>query len=328
MNKVEQQLELADFYWMMQMLQTVDVGLVILERDYSIKLWNGFMENHSGINNKQLINKEIFSVFPNLPRAWVERKVESVFKLGSPAYSTWEQRPHLFPFKSYRPLTGHSDRMYQNITFMPLLGPNRSVSQVCLLIYDVTESATSKMQLEKANLQLEKLSRTDRLTGLNNRGYWEECLQQEYRRNKRASEAGKVEASLIMFDIDHFKPVNDTYGHLAGDQVIKAVANCLKDTARDTDFAGRYGGEEFVLLLPNTGVEGAFEVAERLRTKIQSLVVNHEGLELSVTVSLGICDFTPNLDSFNLWLERADQALYNSKHQGRNQSSVWSQELE
>ncbi|NLW04931.1 MAG: GGDEF domain-containing protein [Pseudomonadaceae bacterium] len=328
MNKVEQQLELADFYWMMQMLQTVDVGLVILERDYSIKLWNGFMENHSGINNKQLINKEIFSVFPNLPRAWVERKVESVFKLGSPAYSTWEQRPHLFPFKSYRPLTGHSDRMYQNITFMPLLGPNRSVSQVCLLIYDVTESATSKMQLEKANLQLEKLSRTDRLTGLNNRGYWEECLQQEYRRNKRASEAGKVEASLIMFDIDHFKPVNDTYGHLAGDQVIKAVANCLKDTARDTDFAGRYGGEEFVLLLPNTGVEGAFEVAERLRTKIQSLVVKHEGLELSVTVSLGICDFTPNLDSFNLWLERADQALYNSKHQGRNQSSVWSQELE
>lgn len=328
MNKPEQHPELADFYLVMQMLQTVDVGLVILERDYSIKLWNGFMENHSGITNKQLIGQKIFNAFPNLPRAWVERKIEAVFKLGSPAYSTWEQRPHLFPFKSYRPLTGHSERMYQNITFMPLLGPNRSVSQVCLLIYDVTESATSKLQLEEVNLQLEKLSRTDRLTGLNNRGYWEECLQQEYRRNKRASEAAKVEASLIMFDIDHFKPINDTHGHLAGDEVIKAVAQCLKDTARDTDFAGRYGGEEFVLLLPDTGIEGAFEVAERLRKAIQGMLVSYEDLKLNVTVSMGVCDFTPDLDSFNLWLERADQALYNSKHQGRNQSSVWSHQLE
>lgn len=329
MNKPEQQPpEIADFYWMLQMLQTVDVGLVILERDYRIKLWNGFMENHSGITNKQLIDKEIFSIFPNLPRTWIERKVESVFKLGSPAYSTWEQRPHLFPFKSYRPLTGHSERMYQNITFMPLLDPSRKVNQVCLLVYDVTESVTSKLQLEEANIQLEKLSRTDRLTGLNNRGYWEECLQQEYRRSKRASELGKVESSLIIFDIDHFKPVNDTHGHLAGDEVIRAVAKCLKETARDTDFAGRYGGEEFVLLLPDTGVEGALGVAERLRTKIQSLIVKYEDLELNITISLGICDFTSDLSSFNLWLERADQALYHSKHQGRNQSSVWSKDLE
>jgi len=328
MNKLQPNPELADFYLIMQMLQTVDVGLVILEKDYRIKLWNGFMENHSGITNKQLIGKEIFSIFPNLPKTWIERKVESVFKLGSPAYSTWEQRPHLFPFKSYRPLTGQSERMYQNITFMPLLDPSRKVNQVCLLVYDVTESVTSKLQLEEANIQLEKLSRTDRLTGLNNRGYWEECLQQEYRRSKRASELGKVESSLIIFDIDHFKPVNDTHGHLAGDEVIRAVAKCLKETARDTDFAGRYGGEEFVLLLPDTGVEDALGVAERLRTKIQSLIVKHEDLELNITVSLGICDFTSDLSSFNLWLERADQALYHSKHQGRNQSSVWSKALE
>jgi len=328
MNKLQPNPELADFYLIMQMLQTVDVGLVILEKDYRIKLWNGFMENHSGITNKQLIGKEIFSIFPNLPKTWIERKVESVFKLGSPAYSTWEQRPHLFPFKSYRPLTGQSERMYQNITFMPLLDPSRKVNQVCLLVYDVTESVTSKLQLEEANIQLEKLSRTDRLTGLNNRGYWEECLQQEYRRSKRASELGKVESSLIIFDIDHFKPVNDTHGHLAGDEVIRAVAKCLKETARDTDFAGRYGGEEFVLLLPDTGVEDALGVAERLRTKIQSLIVKYEDLELNITISLGICDFTSDLSSFNLWLERADQALYHSKHQGRNQSSVWSKALE
>jgi len=328
MDKLEQPPEIADFYWMLQMLQRVDVGLVILDRDYCIKLWNGFMENHSGIASKQLIDKTIFSIYPNLPRAWVERKVESVFKLGSPAYSTWEQRPHLFPFKSYRPLTGRSELMYQNITFMPLLDPDRKVSQVCLLIYDVTESATSKIQLEEANKQLEKLSRTDRLTGLFNRGYWEACLQQEYRRSVHASKPANVKASLIIFDIDHFKAVNDTHGHLAGDEAIKVVAKCLKDTARDTDFAGRYGGEEFVLLLPDTATEDALAVAERLRQLIQSTTIQLEDLTLNVTVSMGICGFTPDLNSFNLWLERADQALYNSKHQGRNQSTVWSKALE
>lgn len=327
MTIIEKQQELADFYWMIQMLQTVDVGLVILERDYRIQLWNGFMENHSGIQSKNLTGKELFSVFPDLPRQWVERKVESVFKLGSPAYSTWEQRPHLFRFKSYRPLTGCSELMFQNITFMPILGPSRRVEQVCLLVYDVTESATSKLQLEKANEQLEKLSRTDRLTGLNNRGYWEECLQQEFRRSKRSSSQTGSHSSLIIFDIDHFKPVNDTYGHQAGDEVIRKVAACLKSTARDTDFAGRYGGEEFVLLLPDTDINGAFEVAERLRLCIQGMTVTHESLQLQVTISLGICDFTADLDTAHQWLERADQALYHSKHQGRNQSSVWNLEI-
>lgn len=328
MTKVEKHTEITDSDLILQMLQTIDVGLVILEPDYTIKLWNGFMKNHSGINEKHLLNKNIFTIFPNLPKAWVERKVESVFKLGSPAYSTWEQRPHLFPFKSYRPLTGHSQQMYQNLTFMPLLDSSRKVSQVCLLVYDVTESASSKMQLETANQQLEHLSRTDRLTGLSNRGYWEECLQQEHLRNRRKNNLATTESSLIMFDIDHFKPVNDTYGHPAGDEVIKAVAACLLKQARETDFAGRYGGEEFVLLLPNTGIEDAFKVAERLRNAIQATIVHYEGAALNVTVSLGICEFTPDLDTAILWIERADQALYHSKNQGRNQSSIWSHQLD
>ncbi|SFX07114.1 GGDEF domain-containing protein [Marinospirillum alkaliphilum] len=323
MTAQEKQPDLTDFYWMIQMLQTVDVGLVILGRDYRIQLWNGFMENHSGLPGKQITGQDIFSLLPDLPRTWMERKIESVFKLGAPAYSTWEQRPHLFRFKSYRPLTGQSELMYQNITFMPLLGPDRKVQQVCLLIYDVTESATSKLQLEQANQQLEKLSRTDRLTGLNNRGFWEECLQQEYRRCKRSG----GHASLIIFDIDHFKAVNDTHGHQAGDEVIRQVAKQLKHTARDTDLAGRYGGEEFVLLLPDTDEFGALEVAERLRHLIQDMTVDYEQLKLKITISLGVCPYSNELQTARQWLEQADQALYHSKHQGRNQTSLWRPDL-
>lgn len=328
MNTHRSNPELTDYYLVMQMLQRVDVGLVILDQDSSIHLWNGFMENHSGIKSEKLLHTSLFQVFPDLPQAWIQRKVEAVFKLGSPAYSTWEQRPHLFPFKSYRPLTGLSELMYQNLTFMPLLGLNRAVDKVCLLIYDVTESATSKIQLEKANRQLEELSRTDRLTGLYNRGYWEECLRQEFQRqhkqqHKKPAPNPVSPASLLIFDIDHFKPVNDTYGHLAGDEVIKAVATCLQELSDASHYAGRYGGEEFVLLMPDTSLQEAQDLAEQLRQNLETKIIPYANLTIQITVSLGVCEYDPTFTNYEAWLEAADQALYLSKNQGRNQVTTW-----
>jgi len=319
MTAQENDSDLTDMHWMVQMLQTVDVGLVVLDRDNNILLWNSFMENHSGIRSSKALGSNLYQLFPKLPKAWLQRKLDATFKLGSPAYSTWEQRPRLFDFKSYRPLTGGSELMYQNLTLMPLQGADNSTAQVCLLVYDVTENAVSKLQLEAANQELARLSRTDRLTELFNRGYWEECLNQEFLREQRSG----GESSLIMFDIDHFKPVNDTHGHQAGDEVIRKVAQLLKSMARETDFAGRYGGEEFVLLLPDTGAQGALGVAERLRKALESKPIQYEELSLQITISLGISVFSPDLVSAHHWLERADQALYQAKNAGRNQSKLW-----
>lgn len=313
--------ELEDYYLVMQMLQTVDVGLVILNKNYSVDLWNGFMENHSGLNSDKVIGQSIFDLFHDLPQTWLERKIEAVFTLNTPVYSTWEQKPRLFEFKSYRPLSGHSELMYQNLTFMPLLDPNRQVQKVCLLIYDVTESATSKMQLEEVNKKLEKLSRTDRLTGLYNRGFWEVCLEQEFSRNLNNSQI--TTTSLLIFDIDHFKAVNDTYGHLAGDAVIKQIAQLLKDLSRATDFAGRYGGEEFVLLMPNTELTEAAQLAEQLRQLIAQTVIEHQGIKLQVTISLGLSEFNSEIGRPSCWIARSDQALYASKQNGRNQTNLW-----
>ncbi|SFB82431.1 PAS domain S-box-containing protein/diguanylate cyclase (GGDEF) domain-containing protein [Marinospirillum celere] len=319
MTLIQDEKELNDLHWMVQMLQTVDVGLIVLDQEGRILLWNSFMENHSGIRSKQALNQTLKTLFPKLPHAWLQRKLDAVFKLGSPAYSTWEQRPRLFDFKSYRPLTGGSELMYQNLTLMPLQGRNNKTSQVCLLVYDVTENAISKLQLETANAELARLSRTDRLTELFNRGYWEECLNQEFLRAQRSG----GESSLIIFDIDHFKKVNDTHGHQAGDEVIREVAKILRSTARETDFPGRYGGEEFVLLLPDTPASGALEVAERARKKLEATRIHYEDLVLQVTISLGISSFSPDLVSAQQWLERADQALYQAKNAGRNQTCLW-----
>lgn len=311
--------DMTGLHWMMQMLQTVDVGLVVLDRNHKIQLWNSFMENHSGIRTSQAREENLFTQFPDLPEAWLKQKVESVFSLDSRAYSTWEQRPYLFKFKSYRPLTGKSEFMYQNITIIPLTGMDKSVTHVCILVYDVTDIATSKLELEKANQELARLSRTDRLTGLNNRGHWEERLTQEFRRCKRTGE----KSSLIMFDIDHFKKVNDTYGHQAGDEVIRVVAQSLLQIQRETDISGRYGGEEFGIILPDTGSDEAFVMSERLRQHIEASPVTYEDQVIAFTISLGIREFDGSLDDHTQWLEHSDQALYQSKRGGRNQTTVF-----
>jgi diguanylate cyclase len=300
--------------YILQLLQTLDNGLILLNQRHEVLLWNGFMENHSGIPAGSVCGKLIFDIFPDLPRLWLTKKIDSVFRLQIRAFCTWEEHPRLFNFKSTRPLTGHSLMMYQNVTMIPLLGSDSKVTEVCLQIFDVTEIATQKIALEAANLSLQSLSRTDRLTGINNRGFWEESLEQEFLRCQRSNRP----ASLIMFDIDHFKNFNDRYGHSAGDEVLRAVSNQIKKSQRTTDIAGRYGGEEFALNLPDTDGQQALVVAERLRQQISKLQVAWEDQLLSVTVSLGICEFSKAMSAYQTWIDGADTALYKAKAMGRN----------
>ncbi len=311
-------LEINELHWMMDMLTNVDVGLVVLDSGYSIQMWNRFMQDHSGKMDNDVKDRSIFEVFPEVPEAWFKHKIDSVFMLRSRAFSTWEQRPYLFKFKNYRPITGTEATMYQNATMIPIMSSGGEVSHVCLLIYDVTDIATSKKELTRLNKELEKLSRTDRLTGLNNRGYWEEQFQAEFNRCARYHS----ESTAIIFDIDHFKQVNDTYGHQAGDEVIRQTSQLLRDLVRKTDVAGRYGGEEFVVFLPSTPSDKAFIFAERLRKKIEALTVTHEDKKINFTISLGICQFHDSLPNHEKWIEKADQALYHSKENGRNQTNI------
>ena len=311
--------EINEFHWLMDMVQTLDVGLMVLDRDYRVRLWNGFMENHSGQSAAYVIGNDLFALFPDIPEGWFRRKAESVFMLESRAFTTWEQRPYLLRFKNYRPITGTAEFMYQNITLIPLVSPNGSIDHIGVIMYDVTDMAIGKLALETANASLARLSRTDRLTELNNRGYWEECLKAEFARFQRT----KHPSTLIMFDIDHFKKVNDTYGHQAGDEVIRATSRTLLKSIRTTDIAGRYGGEEFAVILIDTHAEQGLYLAERVRKKIEALTVRFEQLEIRYSISLGIAEATTAMADHAQWIGSADQALYQAKHGGRNQSVVY-----
>ncbi|VAW61453.1 diguanylate cyclase (GGDEF domain) with PAS/PAC sensor, partial [hydrothermal vent metagenome] len=312
------QINIKDIHWLMDMLQTIDVGLVVLDSDFRVMVWNSFMENHSGVSPAIIKDKILFDIFPSIPQKWFRQKAESVFLLKSSTFTVWEQRPYLFKFKNYRPITGSADYMYQNITLIPLLSADNEVRQFGVLIYDVTDIAVNKIKLEQANNKLAFLSKTDHLTQLNNRGAWEESLQREYNRSRRS----KLKCCVVMFDIDHFKNVNDTYGHQAGDEVIRRTSALLKDTMRNTDIAGRYGGEEFGVILVDTDAENALIFTERLRQRIENEVIEHETLKIKITISLGISALSDDCDTYQSWLEQSDKALYICKESGKNQSRI------
>ncbi|MHC8357951.1 GGDEF domain-containing protein [Pseudomonas sp. LB3P81] len=312
-------IDLNEFHWLLAIVQSIDVGVVVLDRDYRVQVWNTFMENRSGVQPKDAHNQNVFSLFPEIDRQWFSRKVESVATLGTPAFTVWEQRPYLVRFKNYQPITGQEEFMYQNTTLLPLRSTDSKINHICLVIYDVTDVATNRHQLQTANAQLQKLSSTDRLTGLYNRGHWEESLKGAYARHQRYGNA----TSLVMFDIDHFKRVNDTYGHQAGDKVIEQVARLVREHVRDTDVAGRYGGEEFGVVLSDTDKTSAAVFAERLRKAVEGLEVLHNGQSIRFTISLGVADLSQPSTNYADLIAWADQALYASKKAGRNRVTVY-----
>ena len=152
--------ELQAFHWMMDMLQTVDVGIVVLDREFRVKVWNGFMESHSGMLPSDVRDKTLFSLFPDITESWFAQKARPVFELKTRAFMTWEQRPYLFKFPNYRPITGNEQYMYQNITLSPLVSANGCVENISMMIYDVTDIAAGKKQLEAIQVaQSEALER-------------------------------------------------------------------------------------------------------------------------------------------------------------------------
>jgi diguanylate cyclase (GGDEF)-like protein len=172
-------------------------------------------------------------------------------------------------------------------------------------------------ELEEVNQVLKTKSTLDELTGLFNRRFYDEKILAEYRRSRR----NLTPLSIVVIDIDHFKQVNDSYGHLAGDQCLVAVAAKIKGSLqRSSDISCRYGGEEFCLILPETDSQGAMSLAEEVRKDIELQTIRYENFEIALTISCGVSTYTQqkNIQAEQIFAA-ADKALYQAKKMGRNQ---------
>lgn len=224
---------------------------------------------------------------------------------------------------------------YLDVRVTPLYDRDHLINGRLMVFRDVTERKQDEKRLRYVNERLQtqlieigllqsKLREQairDPLTNLFNRRYLEETLDRELARAKRET----YPVCIIMIDLDHFKKINDSYGHDAGDQVLKALANTLSEQSRRGDFACRYGGEEFVIVMPNITKHTAYERAKKLRLRLNSLKIPYEGHELTTTISMGIACYPKNGETRQELLRAADRAMYGAKKAGRDHILTYDQ---
>jgi diguanylate cyclase len=210
--------------------------------------------------------------------------------------------------------------MYQDCSFVPIVDERDEAEYVLINVLDMTDVYAYENRLDavaETMTERERLSHRDGLTALYNRRHLEQSLATEFHR----AVAQGHPLSFILADIDHFKLLNDTYGHIAGDEVLRSVGACIAGNVRGSDIAARYGGEEFAVVLPETGPDVAGRVAERLRGAIAALSVMFEGQPVAVTASFGFSTQGPGMHGYTELVQAADHALYQSKQGGRNRAT-------
>jgi diguanylate cyclase len=289
-----------------QIFNTISLGLVVLDRELTITAWNRWMELHSGIPAEKVIGQPVCDLFPTLCDSSFNRIVKSVFAFGN--YATYSQKLHkyLFPMPNPHGSSSLFPQMQQNCTFGPLRNDNKEITAVYISVHDVTDFVMYEQKL----VQMAKI---DGLTGIYNRRYLDSRLTEELERSRRHGNP----LSILMLDIDHFKMINDSHGHICGDYALRKISVLLQETVRSSDILGRYGGEEFCCVLPETAFEQAIVLAERCREQIAAKPLVCEDHQARITISIGVTAQHRD-DTLDSIIKRADDALYQAKHTGRN----------
>lgn len=294
-------------------LNTINSGVILLNEDLNILAWNRWLETLTNIKESEIVGKNIIESFPYINEKKLKRKVKSVLVTNTPSYYSMGSNTYLIDIPINSITNDTYSSMQQEITISPY---DIEKKQVSIYIDDSTTICEVNSKLERLNKELEDMSHRDPMTHLFNRRYF--AVQSE--KIKSFCKRNDLPLSIITLDIDKFKNINDTYGHLAGDDVIIATARVLEKEVRRSDVVARFGGEEFVILLQDCSVESACIVAEKVRRSIEETTVNSADHNINFTISLGVTqfDYEQDKDNIDTTLGRADNALYRAKEAGRN----------
>ncbi|MGZ3254917.1 MAG: diguanylate cyclase domain-containing protein, partial [Burkholderiaceae bacterium] len=247
-------------------LKAVKVGTIVLDSEQRVVFWNRWMEQHSRLSAESVLGKKFTEIFPELEHGRTHDAIQGA--LNSNFASLISQTLNKAPFPFYMPSAdpAHKIRIQQAVQVMPI--EVATLARHCLVqITDVSMAVEREKQLREKTQELESQSFTDGLTGIANRRSFDSYLEDEFRRAKRSV----TPLSLIMVDVDYFKNYNDNYGHQKGDQILIQVAAALASVInRSGDLLARYGGEEFAAILANTHADGAYRMAEEMRSILEA----------------------------------------------------------
>jgi diguanylate cyclase (GGDEF)-like protein len=299
-----------DFHWR-KAIELMPLGVLVLDRGGRVMAWNAWLTKQTTLEPDRVVGRTLAELFPGFESPRFEWALEQVFTGGSPQLLSQSLNRHLIPIKTPDAERHGLTFMQQNVQLSPL-SPEK---ELCLVtISDVTENVIRSAFLLQRAKALQETSLRDPLTALYNRRFMWEWLAHELPQALRHA----YPVGCLMIDIDHFKTINDTLGHDAGDRVLVDLATLLGGQLRESDGLARYGGEEFVVLFPYCPLDAGIAKAQRIVEAVRGSSIG--GLETGrVTCSIGVAAFDPeHAITGDEMLKQADLRLYEAKNAGRN----------
>lgn len=277
-----------------------DYGIFLVDGDGVIRSWNIGATLITGFSPDDAIGRHVGTLYTReeVETGWPARELDMAARSDRVEDEGWRLRKD-------------GQRFWANVVTTAMRGPDGALYGYSVIVRDLTERKQREDSLKRSvdrSRQLWTEAVKDPLTGAFNRRYMTEQLRGAVERS------GWVTSSLIVLDIDHFKAVNDRFGHAVGDTVLMGIAALARRLSRDSDLLFRLGGDEFVMYLPGVGGQGARSIGERLRAAVEASALVPQG---RVSISLGVAELEPQ-ESAEAWLQRADAALYDAKRRGRN----------
>ncbi len=301
---------------------SLENGTLIVDEECIVQSWNKWLEINTGIMSELIIGKNLEEFYPEIDYKGFQRKIRTTLRLNTPTFYDASLSNRFITIPRNKITTSLLTTMQLQVTISPYMV---EMKRVMVSIHDISDLHELKITLQQKMAEIvhlnsiltqdrkriEILSVTDPLTKLYNRQKFNDVFEMMLLRRHWNE---KNSFGLIIVDIDDFKKVNDIYGHQRGDKTLITVANTLSATTRMGDILARWGGEEFVVLVPDVDKEKILFVAEKLRSAVENINISEVG---SITVSLGVSLFTEN-DIEETMMHRADVALYKAKNNGRN----------
>lgn len=277
-------------------------GIYLLDREGMIRSWNRGAANITGYSEHEVLGRPFAALFN-----------ETSQREGLPQRTLQFARANRHHKDEQPRRRKDGEELVALCTLDAVREDSGELASFVEVFTDITE-------VKRREAALYQRATRDALTGLMNRGHFTEMAVQEIERARRFAEP----LSVALLDLDHFKKVNDTYGHDAGDMTLVSFAQACQEFARKIDLVGRLGGEEFAILLPRANKEPAFEILQRLRLRVmESRIVSAAGKTFGVTVSIGLASLRPHTRDLRELLRNADAALYKAKREGRNRVECW-----